>query len=126
MVEDARKQFGNKGESLAASFLKEKGMRILTHQYRSPVGEIDLICLDGEELVFVEVKTRSSQVYGFPEESITPKKIQHLLHVAQHYLQQTSVKQLSWRIDVIAISYSKELSPEIMHFPAIDIPEQLW
>lgn len=126
MVEDARKQFGDKGESLAASFLKEKGMRILAHQYRSPAGEIDLICLDGEELVFVEVKTRNSHVYGFPEESITLKKIQHLLRVAEQYLQQTYVKHVSWRIDVIAISYVKESFPEIMHFPAIDVPEQLW
>ena len=123
---DPRRVFGDKGENLAARFLEEKGLVVIERQYRSRSGEIDLICLDGEEIVFVEVKTRRTQMFGYPEESVTEQKIQHLLKTAQNFLQDPQWIDRPWRIDVVAITSKKEAQPEIMHFPSIDIPERLW
>lgn len=120
-----RRRIGDVGEQIAGDFLSAQGMIILERQYKKSFGEIDLICLDGEEVVFVEVKTRRTPVFGYPEDSVTQEKIRHILHVAEVYLQEKHLCASSWRIDVIAIEYQKEL-PKITHLKNIDIPEALW
>jgi len=118
---DPRKRFGDKGEALAAEYLCKKGMKVLSKQHKTPFGEIDLICLDGDEVVFVEVKSRKSRTFGYPEDSVTPEKIKHILASADHILQAKRWIDKPWRIDVIAIEY-KELNPHVSHFVGIDIP----
>ena len=122
---DHRRELGNKGESLAGEFLRAKGLEILETQYKLPFGEIDLVCRDGDEVVFVEVKTRTTPTYGYPEDSVTPQKIKHLLRVAQAYLEAHAQEDVSWRIDVVAIE--QHLTPSrITHIEHIDIPEAFW
>ncbi len=122
---DPRRQFGNAGEELAAEFLQSKGLAILESQYKKTFGEIDLICQDGDEVVFVEVKSRHTSTFGYPEDSVTPQKIRHILRVAQGYLDETKRTESPWRIDVLAIEFHQE-PPKITHIKNIDIPEAFW
>ena len=119
---DERKLFGNQGEALAADYLRSKGFRILERQYTKTYGEIDLVCLDGNEVVFVEVKSRRTDHYGYPEDSVTPKKIKHLLRVIEQYLLCSNLCESQWRIDVIAIEFYHQ-PPRVTHIKAIDVPE---
>ncbi len=121
---DARRQFGNEGEARAAEFLRSKGYKILASQWTCPSGEIDLIAEQSGEIVFVEVKTRRDQSYGYPEESVTEKKIGHLVACAHSYLDRIG-RTVPWRIDVIAIEFEQD-KPTVSHFEAIDIPERFW
>lgn len=121
---DPRRRFGNVGEELAAEFLQSQGMEIIASQYRKTFGEIDLIAQDGDEVVFVEVKARSTQTFGHPEDSVTPEKISHIVRVAQSYLREQQIDGL-WRIDVLAIEYTMD-PPKVTHLKNIDIPESFW
>jgi len=77
---------GEQAEALAADFLRGKGLRIVTRNYRSRHGEIDLIAREGPTLVFVEVRSRSSENYGGAAASITAAKRKKLIKTAHHYL----------------------------------------
>ena len=105
----SRVRLGRQGESLARQYLLQAGYRILAANYRCPWGEIDLVAQDGEELVFVEVRTRRSSAYGSPQESITPEKIERLQATAQDYLQNHTPEpgrsELQWRIDLVSIRF---------------------
>jgi Predicted endonuclease distantly related to archaeal Holliday junction resolvase len=101
------KILGRKGEDAAANHLTGKGYKILERNVRTPVGELDLVAQAGEFLIFVEVKARRGRSHGLPEEAITPRKKKHLLESAQHYLQATGRTDQPWRIDVLAIEYSR-------------------
>ncbi len=117
---DERRVFGTKGESRAAAFLKQKGLEMIGSQVRTKYGEIDLICLEGDEVVFVEVKTRRTRGYGHPEEAITPTKFHHMARAAEAYMVEKKWEQRSFRLDVIAIQELEGKEPEIVHFPSID------
>jgi putative endonuclease len=117
--------FGNRGEMVAADFLTNLGYAILVRQYRTRGGEIDLICQDGNEIVFVEVKARHSSVFGYPEQSVTPTKIGRMLRASEQYFQEQKLGEIPWRFDVVAIEYEQE-PPKISHFIGIDIPERFW
>lgn len=119
---DVRREFGNSGEALAASFLVQKGYEILERQYRCVYGELDLVCRQGDEIVFVEVKARNSNEFGYPEDSVTPTKRRHLLASTEEYLETHRLLNKPWRVDVIAIEFQFD-PPRISHFEAIDIPE---
>ncbi len=99
-----RKETGILGEKLASDFLKRKGYRILESNYRCLYGEIDIVARQGDCLVFVEVRTRSSLTFGAPEESVTPAKRQHMAKAAEYYLQTHDKMPSSWRIDFVAWS----------------------
>lgn len=81
-----RRQTGTAYESLAADHLAARGVQILCRNYRSRHGEIDLIGLDGEYLVFVEVKYRSSGKMGTPFSAVDARKQRRILETARHYL----------------------------------------
>ena len=121
MPEDARRKFGNEGEGIAADFLEKKGMKIEERQKKTNFGEIDLVCIDQGEIVFVEVKTRKTETFGYPEDSITKTKFAHMLRSAKAYLLEKHITDKPWRIDVVAIQIKNGKS-EILHFKAIDIP----
>ncbi len=121
---DERKIFGDKGERLASDALTAKGLQVLHRQFRNQFGEVDLICQDGDEVVFVEVKSRESQAYGYPEDAVTSQKIGHIVRVAQEYLA-TVHGEHPWRIDVVAIEFA-QVPPQITHIKRIDIPERFW
>lgn len=100
---EAATERGRRAEERAAEFLRSLGYQILARNYRWRGGEIDLIAREGNCLVFVEVKARSSRTYGLPEEAITPGKRQRLLRTARRYLQQHPTELLV-RFDVVALS----------------------
>lgn len=106
-----RQATGNLGEKLAAEFLKKRGYHILQANYRCPEGEVDIVARWQDCLVFVEVRTKRSQKYGSPEESITLAKMDKLRRVAAHYRQTHSDSPASWRIDVVAIEIDRQNRP---------------
>ena len=76
---------GKKGEDIACEFLRKKGLTILDRNFRIRGGELDIVALDRDSLVFIEVKTRSSTQFGSPLEAITPWKLRALVKTAQFY-----------------------------------------
>lgn len=104
---------GAKGEQMAANYLQSKEYSIVERNYRFKRAEIDLIVLKDECIVFVEVKTRSSNVYGHPEEAVNEKKARKIVEGAENYVQEKK-----WagniRFDIVAISLGAE--SEIRHF----------
>lgn len=99
----ARVDLGKRGEDIAVAFLQNKGYRIITRNFRSPLGEIDVVAEERKVKVFVEVKTRTSLVHGLPEESITEQKKQHMVRAALMYLKQKGWGAGNYRFDVVAI-----------------------
>lgn len=125
-MKTSRQTFGRWGEDEAARYLLQQGYTLLERNVRTPYGEIDLVVQKGcrpgdlassQVTVFVEVKTRSSNAFGLPEESITRRKREHLLGAAQAYIQNHPDIEGTWRVDVIAIRRIRPgKAPEILHF----------
>ena len=107
------KHLGNSGEEYAALYLEQNGYHILHRNWRKGHGEIDLIASLHEWTVFVEVKTRNSTKFGFPEESISQLKIFRLQKAAGEYLQLHPSKKI--RFDVISILYSQGKVTDFLH-----------
>ena len=97
-----KKVLGKKGEKLVAEYLKKQGYKILETNYRTPFGEADIIVLDKDEIVFVEVKTRSSDKFGAPKESVTKKKRETYRKIAQFYWLRTG-EEPNARFDVAQV-----------------------
>jgi putative endonuclease len=98
-----RKKLGALGENLAGKLLKNKGYRLLSKNFRCRFGEIDLVALEGKDLVFIEVKTRLSDHFGRPEESVTSRKIRQLKRLGLFYRSRHPSLPESLRIDVLAL-----------------------
>lgn len=112
-----RQKFGSWGETIAAAKIKTHGYALLGRNVRTPYGEIDLVAQLGNTIVFFEVKTRSSDEYGLPEEAVNPRKLKHLVNAAQHYIQEHTLFEGDWRIDVIAIrGRVGQVDPEVVWF----------
>lgn len=94
---------GQTGEDLAAAFLTEKGMRVVERNFRCAAGEIDLICRSGELLIFVEVKTRSSTVFGTPGEAVSRAKAARLARAASAYLSRDGLWSRPCRFDLVTV-----------------------
>jgi len=101
-----RQELGRRGESLAVRNLESKGYLIKARNWRTIEGELDIVAEEGDTIVFVEVKARTSRVYGFPEEAITKKKRQHLIKTALAYLDANQIHESNWRFDLITIEWS--------------------
>ena len=97
---------GLEAEKLAATFLANHGLKLVTQNYHCRFGEIDLIMMDAKTLVFIEVKLRSNSQFGGAAASITPQKQQKMILTAQHYLQQNikNQSQTACRFDAILMS----------------------
>lgn len=108
--------FGNRGERLAAKTLKAKGYRILARNCRNRWGEIDIIAMDGNTIVFVEVKTRSEHTQGRPEEAVTPTKQRQITRAAAVWLHHHKLDNHRCRFDVVAIVWRTGEAPLIDHF----------
>jgi putative endonuclease len=112
-----RQELGRWGENLAAQFLMERGYVILERNVRTAYGEIDLIVQKTNTIVFVEVKTRSSLAFGYPEEAITQGKMARMVNVAEAYLlEHPELEDEDWQIDVIAVHRFNSQEPKIFHF----------
>lgn len=97
---------GKKGEELALHFLKSSGYTILERNFRYGRGEIDIVARDVDTIAFVEVKSRSSNEFGAPEEAVGVRKQKQLSRLARAYLQQKRLLyRIDCRFDVVAISF---------------------
>lgn len=94
---------GRLGEELATQYLEKKGLKILERNFRCRQGEIDIIGKENEELVFIEVKTRTNQKYGTPIESVTPIKRKHMNRAIEFYLYTKQLTNEQVRIDVMEV-----------------------
>jgi putative endonuclease len=108
------KTLGINGENLAVTFLKEKGYRIITRNYKSCIGEIDIIARDGNTIVFIEVKTRATELFGQPFEAVNRKKQHKMKNVALLYMKKYE-RNFPARFDVVSIFYRANGMKEIDH-----------
>ena len=106
---------GVRGEKCAARYLKSHGYRILLRNYSCSAGEIDLIALDGQTLVFVEVKSRSDECFARAESALTFTKRRRLSRAARCYIQQKHPHNWPARFDVIAVIMPADGSPLVRH-----------
>jgi putative endonuclease len=107
-----KQKFGEKGEAIAAQHLKKQGYRIIEKNYRTKLGEIDIIAKDKDTLVFVEVKSRRSWQFGNPKAAVTPQKQRKISMVALQYLKSTHRSNASARFDVAAVTITRD-KPQI-------------
>ncbi|MFC1488805.1 YraN family protein [Thermodesulfobacteriota bacterium] len=98
-----RQKFGQESESMAVRHLKKNGYKILEQNYRTKLGEIDIIAKDRDTLVFVEVKAKRTDLFGSPKEAVTHKKQVKISKVALLYLNATNQSNAKARFDVVAI-----------------------
>lgn len=110
-----RRQLGKEGERLAVQFLRQKSLSIRQTNFRCWAGEIDIIAEDAGSIIFVEVKTRSGQDYGFPEEAVTYHKQRKLIQLAGYYLQKEQLENKCCRFDVITIMMKDNKVARIDH-----------
>ena len=112
------------GEDKACIFLENNNFRILERNFRKGYGEIDIICIDSENhkekiLVFVEVKTRTTNTFGTPFESITPWKLKTLIKTAEYYKLTHKGLPDSMRIDAVSVLLSSNEAESIEHIKNI-------
>jgi putative endonuclease len=116
---------GDEGERIAARHLKQLGYRILARQARSRLGEIDLIALDGDSIVFVEVKSRRDEREGSPGEAVDRRKQVKLTQLALAWLKKKGLLGRRARFDVVAIRWDANRKPIVSHsksaFEAADL-----
>lgn len=108
-------ELGKEGEERASQFLMEKGYVILEKNYRSGRAEVDIVASYRDIIVFVEVKTRSSYVFGYPEESVSTAKQKLMVRAAGNYMFENNIEK-EVRFDIIAIFRSKEEKWFFRHF----------
>lgn len=113
---------GKKGETLARKFLEEKGYEILETNWRHEKDEIDIVAKDDNELVIVEVKTRSTDFFGEPEESVGPQKEGFLIRATEAYLEVNELN-IDTRFDIISIILNSK-EQKIEHIIDAFYPEQ--
>ncbi|MDP3062768.1 MAG: YraN family protein [Chloroflexota bacterium] len=110
-----RRSLGQRGEALAADYLRRMGYQVLGANFRCQWGEVDIVAMDGATLVFVEVRTRRGASFGTPQESLTRRKQERLIATAETYLQEHSDAPKEWRIDLVSILAKRGSEPDIEH-----------
>lgn len=119
-----RLALGAWGEERAVDYLRGQGFKILARNYRTPVGEIDIVACSRKELLFVEVKTRRGVHFGLPQEAVGLRKQQQVIRAAQWYLQREPATKLQPRFDVVAILCQSDMDLKIQHLPnAFGLPD---
>lgn len=94
---------GKRGEDLAAGHLRKAGYQIVAQNYRCLYGEVDIIALEGDTIVFIEVKSRRSETFGQPQEAVGLEKQKKLSRISLHYLQQKRLEGRNARFDVVSV-----------------------
>ena len=114
------KEIGNMGEDIAEDFLVNNGYEILRRNFYSQYGEIDVIVKKDGQIRFIEVKTRTNEKFGNPEDSVNKKKIDCMISTALCFLEEFSGKNQNWHLDLLSIKLIKNNSPEIILFEDIN------
>jgi putative endonuclease len=104
---------------LATEYLEKKGYKIRERNFRTRFGEVDIICLDGQTLVFVEVKTKIGHDFGEPEEMVNKRKLSQVKKMGEMYLQDNGLN-VACRVDVVAIVLTKDSEVErLEHYQGV-------
>ncbi len=112
-----RRWFGSRSERAAARFLKRRGYRIVARNYTCPLGELDLIAVEGNCVVFVEVRSTGTEDAARPAASVDAHKQRRLTELALHFLQQRRLLAYPARFDVLAVSWpTDQRRPAITHY----------
>lgn len=101
-----KQRIGQKGEKIARQFLLQLGYKIIARNFLCRFGEIDIIAKHERTIVFIEVKTRSSDIFGLPQEAIRKDKIKHLRRCAQFYIKNYADPEENFRFDAVSIVLS--------------------
>jgi putative endonuclease len=104
---DERKALGAQGEEQAAKLLKKNGYKIIEKNYRSSFGEVDIIAEDKNDLVFIEVKLRTSDLFGLPQDAVNKKKQDKIIKSALQYVKSKGLIEKNLRFDVVVIGPEK-------------------
>lgn len=115
----AKDAVGRYGEDVAAAHVRGRGWEVLDRNWRTREGELDLVALDGDELVVVEVKTRRSVAFGHPAEAVTPRKLARVRRLAALWLAAHDVHPRSVRVDVIAVLLPVRGAAEVDHLVGV-------
>lgn len=108
-----KREIGAMGESIAESFLKKRGYKVIDKNYHaSKLSEIDIVALDGKITVFVEVKLRTTLKNGYGREAVDVRKQEHIRYAAQHYMCFKLKKEVPVRFDVLEITLCDDV-PQI-------------
>src|SRR5215510_2383234 len=105
---------GKWGEDTATEYFTQRGYEIIARNARTPYGEIDLVAKQSDIIIFIEVKTRTNNKMGLPEESISLRKRHHMLAAADHYAAEHEIDH--WQIDVLSIEGKPGSTPKITYF----------
>ena len=111
----AKDALGRRGEAIATEYLLSRGLSIVDRNWRCQQGEIDVVARDGAEVVFVEVKTRSSVAFGHPFESVTPAKLARLRRLAAAWCEAHPGDNGVVRIDAVAVIVPRIGEVEVEH-----------
>ena len=111
----ARQRLGTVGEDLACAELEKLGYRVRERNYRTRFGEIDVVAMDGDTVVFVEVKTKTSGDFGDPVEEVTPQKQRQIVSMGEWYHSFNCASHTPCRFDVVAIDLSL-MPAKITHY----------
>jgi putative endonuclease len=115
-MKTSRQITGRWGEEAAAEFLAENGYELVARNVHGAHGEIDIVAKKEGMLIFVEVKTRRSHTFAYPEDSVTRRKQVYMLSAAEEYLQSHPESGDSWQFDVIAVEGIPGGEAQITHF----------
>lgn len=111
----AKDVLGLRGERIAEDHLVARGMRVVDRRWRCAIGELDLVALDGDETVFVEVKTRSGLGFGHPFEAVTAQKLARLRRLAGAWCAAHPESRGPIRLDVVAVVARRDALPVVEH-----------
>ena len=106
---------GERGEAVAARYLRRHGYRIVGRGVRTSMGELDLVAVDGRTVVFVEVKTRQTDQQGHPAEAVDLAKQRKLTLLATSYLKRHRLLNHAARFDVVAVTWPDGRRPKVEH-----------
>jgi putative endonuclease len=117
MSKKTTREIGDEGEELAAAYLESKGYTILERNYHFERAEVDIVAYDNEAcIVFAEVKTRSSNTFGEPEEFVDDQKIQNVYKAAEAWIYERKMDGAPVRFDIVSILQKNNEAPDIKHF----------
>jgi putative endonuclease len=114
-----RNEVGRYGEDVAVSYLRDVGFCIVERNWRCPEGEVDIVAVDGDDVVIVEVKTRRGHAAGHPLEAVTPEKLARLRRLAAAWVQGHPSRERGLRIDVIGVTTGRPEGDSIHHIEGV-------
>ncbi len=125
-ADGGRRARGREAEALAASFLEGKGYRVLARNHALRLGEVDLVCERERVLCFVEVRSRTGEAHGLPEETVDRRKARRVILAATDWLERNGAGGRDLRFDVVAVTFDDgagtggpgAAAPRVVHFPA--------